>query len=495
MLKSLSLAPGVALDGAGSFGEIGNFVDGFIFTDMQDFRKALTSGNGTDAATFTQGRALQMESLEPVLISQVEDQKEDFPLFDMLAKGDATSVVDQWTRQDSIGGFPGDSTNTETGTISEATGKYVRKTDEVKFLMSKFAVSVVQQATKSMIDSLAAEQQSALLRLLRSASHMFYYGDSDIVPTEFSGILKIIAEEATSRHVYDMRGASISPDFAAVHDLAAIVRDQENFGRLTQMMCSNLMKADINKIVAPAFRINIDGSRRDDIKHGAVVKQLITDQGNIDITPDIWLKEGQAPFVARGGDYPQLVTDAAVTAPASLSGTAASDANSQFTSAHAGLYYYAVEAVNNKGRSSLVKSSQITVAAGDKVTLTITAGASGGGNETGYVIHRSKLNGGNANGDFREMVRVAKDSTTTTYVDLNQNIPGTSSIVLLDMLPGHKAITMQRLLPLTKFPLATVNTATHNAAMLLFLYLRIAAPRKHAVIKNLVPTGATWKPF
>lgn len=489
MLKSLSLA---GVDAGGDFGQVGDFVDGFVFTDVQEFRKALTSGYGTDAASFTQGRALQMESLEPSLISMVEDMNEDFPLFDRLDKGDATSVVDQWTRRDSIGGFPGDSTNTEVGDIQEETGQYTRKTDEVKFLMTKYSVPVVQQATKTLVDSLAQEQESALLRLVRSASHQFYYGDSDVVPTEFDGLQKLIPAGATSRHVYDLRGASLSPDIGSIHELSAIVRDQGNFGRLSDAWCSPLVRADMNKIVAPAFRVNIDGGRRDDLRHGAIIKSVTTSHGSVDVHDDIWIQEGQSPFADR---LPAIVASASVTAPASLSVAVADDADSQFAADHAGLYYFAVEAVNRKGRSTLVVSSQVSIARGQKATLTITAGASGAGNDTGYVVHRSKLNGANGAGDFRQMARIAKAGSTTTYVDRNQNIPGTSEIYLLDMLPGHKAITMRRLLPLTKFPLATVSTATHNAAMLLFLYLRVAAPKKHAIIKNVLPSGATWKPF
>jgi hypothetical protein len=63
------------------------------------------------------------------------------------------------------------------------------------------------------------------------------------------------------------------------------------------------------------------------------------------------------------------------------------------------------------------------------------------------------------------------------------------------MTPGQMAITWRQLLPMTKFPLYPTVSAVVPWAQLLFGYLRIGKRRHHTVIKNIVPTGATWKPF
>jgi len=107
---------------------------------------------------------------------------------------------------------------------------------------------------------------------------------------------------------------------------------------------------------------------------------------------------------------------------------ASSDAASQFTSARAGNYYYAVAAIGGQGQgqSTVLKSSQIAVAQGKRASITITASASG--LETGYAIYRSRQNGTNATDDFRLMCVIPRTGGTTVYDDVNRDIPGTVKV-------------------------------------------------------------------
>lgn len=134
--------------------------------------------------------------------------------------------------------------------------------------------------------------------------------------------------------------------------------------------------------------------------------------------------------------YASIASANVANVSAGVAGVAAADTSSKFGAVHAGNYYYAVAGVNKAGESTLAKSAQVAVAAGDKVTLTIQPSA--GGTETGYAVYRSALNGGNANGDFRLMCRVAKAAGggNTTYVDLNRDIPGTSKAYILNLSPA-----------------------------------------------------------
>ncbi len=179
---------------------------------------------------------------------------------------------------------------------------------------------------------------------------------------------------------------------------------------------------------------------------------------------------------------------ASVTVDASASDTA-----SKFVTANAGNYYWAVSGINGSGQSVIVKTAQTAVAAGKKAVLTITASAAG--TETGYAIYRSRLNGTNEASDFRLMARIPKAGATTTYTDQNREIPGSTQAFLLNLTPGHTAITWRSLLPLIKFPLYPTNAAIVPWALLMFGYLRISKRRHHAVIKNIVPSSASWKPF
>ena len=141
------------------------------------------------------------------------------------------------------------------------------------------------------------------------------------------------------------------------------------------------------------------------------------------------------------------------------------------------------------------RSSQQAIVAGDEVTVTITHPSDA--DVTGFMLHRSRKNGTNATGDFREMVRVARRAgqSTTLYVDDNQNIPGTSPVFLLNQTPGANAVTLRRLLPLTMFPLYATDTAARLWAQLFFCYLRVAKPQQLAMIRNVTPQYAAWKAF
>jgi len=96
------------------------------------------------------------------------------------------------------------------------------------------------------------------------------------------------------------------------------------------------------------------------------------------------------------------------------------------------------------------------------------------------------------------MLRVAAGSGggapgTTVYVDLNTDIPGTSFIAVMTML--EDAITIMRFLDMMRFPLYPTSKAEHPWAQLLFGHLRIGKPNQHVLIKNVLPSSASWKPF
>jgi hypothetical protein len=157
--------------------------------------------------------------------------------------------------------------------------------------------------------------------------------------------------------------------------------------------------------------------------------------------------------------------------------------------------------VNAAGQSVIVKSSQVTIAAGQSVAITITRSTAA--TETGYVIYRNRLGGGNTTtrtdqflSDFREVVRIpVSGSSTTGWTDQNKDIPGTTNAFILNMTKGAKAINWRQLLPMLRFPLYPTVSATIPWAQLMFGYLRIGKRKHHVVIKNVVPGGAVWKPF
>lgn len=461
------------------------------FNDVAELRKALEAGYGTDVAGLEGGGALRIQSLERTMLATIQENKH-FRLFNEMAKSNATATVDEWTEQSGIGGFLGGSTNTETGNIAQSQGQYNRRAGFVKYLMTRREVSFVTTLQNAIADAEATEAQNGAKQLLSDAEFLSFEGDSSIVPTEFDGIRAQIASLGSADHVLDAEGNSLA-SIDLVNNAAATISGYGNFGQPTHLFMSQLNQADFDTGLDPAFRVPLPDVPNGGIQLGSPVAGIRTSWGNIKACPDVFIRD-EAQQKAFELDFPSIAASNAGFKPAAVAPVAGvQDTESKFGAAHAGNYYYLVTGINAKGQSTGTISAQVAVAAGDKVTITIDESATG--EETGYVIYRSRLNGSNAVADFRQMTRVAKAGAQTVYIDLNREIPGTTSAYILNMTPGDMAITWRQLLPMLKFPLYPTVSAVIPWAQLMFGYLRIGKRRHHVVVKNIVPGGAKWKPF
>jgi hypothetical protein len=463
-------------------------------TAIADLQKALTAGYGTDVSTLQGGGALRIQSLDKTMQATIQENKH-FKLFNELAKTGAGATVDEWTEQSGVGGFLGGSTNTETGAINESTGSYARRVGLVKYMMTKRQVSLVSTLGNNIASSEAVEQQAGAKQLLTDAEYLSFEGDDTVVPTEFSGIYAqirdgVAAGQVDGGNILDAEGQSLA-SINLLNQAAAQISKRDNFGTPTHLFLSQLVQADFDTGLDPAFRVALNNVPNGGISLGAPVVGVRTSWGDIKNMPDVFINDGDqsVPFQVT---YPTLAATNTGMKP-TLALAAAADAASKFGAAHDGNYYYLVTGLNANGQSDGVISAQTAVAVGDKVTLTITASV--GNQETGYAVYRSRLNGTNAPSDFRLMARIPKAGANTTYVDLNREIPGTTKAYVLNMNPGDHAINWRQLLPMMKFPLYPTNAAVIPWAQLMFGYLRITKRRHHAVITNIVANGQKWKPF
>lgn len=458
--------------------------------DVEGLRKALEAGYGSDMSQLTGGGALRIQSLDTTMQSTIQDN-EHFRLFNKLPKTKATATVDEWTEQSGVGGHWGGSTNSETGVISEATGEYARRVGQVRYLMTRRQVSFVQTLQNAIADSEAIEQQNGALQLLTDAEYLAFEGDATVVPTEIDGIAAQIAALNSSDHVIDAEANSLS-SINLINTAAATIAGAGNFGRPTDLFLSYLTQADFDTGLDPAFRVALTDNPNS-TAIGTPVVGIRTSHGNIANQPDVFVRDGeqQKPFEL---EYPAKAA-ANTFAPASVTpGSPGSDTESKFGAAHAGNYYYAVAGINANGQSAVVVSSQVAMAAGQKVDIVIAPSTAS--TETGYVVYRGRLNGTNAVADLREMVRIPRAASgNTTYTDINRDIPGTSKAYVLNLAAGMTAMTWRQFLPMLKFPLYPTNSAIVPWAQLLFGYLRISKRRQHVVIKNVLPNGAVWRPF
>ena len=189
----------------GDFGNLAQRLDGFIWTDAAEFAKAVTAGYGTDVATFTGGRAVQLQSIEHSLLATVQEEKH-FKAWRALTKSDATATVDEYVQQSTVGGFLGGSFNSEVGTINEAAADYKRRYLEIKYLMTMRTVSVVQSSTKGVVNVISNQTDSAIKQIMSDVEWGIFYGDAACTPEEFDGVETIVRAQASSDHIIDLRG-------------------------------------------------------------------------------------------------------------------------------------------------------------------------------------------------------------------------------------------------------------------------------------------------
>ena len=486
---------------AGGAAQLGGSMGGSL-GEAQELQKALTASNyQTDVATLTGGGAMGVQSLDTAMKTVVQEE-EHFVLFKKLQSTNATNIVDEYTRQNSIGGVLGGSTNGQMGTVRSAQGDYSREVGMVKFLMTLRQVGYVLNLGKNMAEPVAVEERNGALQLLTDAEYLLFHGNAAASPTQFDGIFTqvdaaIAAGKSSTDHVVDMGGLPLT-SIEPFTKLQAAIQDYGNWGRITETFLPTAVQTDLNMGLDPAFRWNAQANELSTI--GAHVSGIRLTEGVLKTNIDTFLHHGEFPM-AKPIELTWPVTAVANVAfkPVSAAATAlVSDASSTFNTARAGNYYYAVAGIGagGEGMSAVTLSAQVAVAGGKKVALVITASASGA--ESGYAVYRSRQDGTNAVSDFRLVKIIPKTGATTTFSDLNSDIPGTVSVPCLNMNPAADAIGWRQFQPMTKIPLpfGVGGVPVVSWFQFLFGYLRLAKPKHHGYIKNILPNGGAdqWRP-
>lgn len=465
-----------------------------------ELEKALEAGYGTDAASYTQGRALQREDLEATLVTVLDVKQKDLKLFHKLHKQPVTSTVHQIDRQTDVGGdeflFVGESEK-----ASEGDPTFQRKIYETKYMTSKWQVSHPLTLTDNIENAINASKVAAVMRVSKGTERCIFHGDASVSPKQYDGLIKIIEDSAKNTGVAerlratvaDIRGLEIGESDTI--DGVKIDAGEALFDEIAEKVYSkggDLAEAYFPPVVSRQFK-NMFSSRlrlstKDEQFAMDKLPKIITATNSvINITDDAGADKMfhvKGPIVAAGDSSKRPNT------PTSIAGVAASDSASKFTTAYAGNYVYGVHAVNAYGISAAATSTTVSVSAGDKVTLTITPDTNGEA-ATGFIITRSKAGGS----DLMEMVRVANSgNATTVVVDFNEDLPGTAQIVLLtpstdEMKPNA---SFGQLMAMSNFDLPTDSSLAHRGVVALYGMLEVRAPEYCAMIKNVGYTGGLY---
>jgi hypothetical protein len=461
------------------------FEDLFIDTDIggetvsmseKELLKALSIGYGTDSAEYRNGRALVPEDCETTMINAMREQKEDCKMMNKVKKQPVSSTIHEYNRRLDAGDYE-NATAEEGGGSVDTDQEIERVNRQIKYIQIRRAVTDQARIVNSFEDVWESEKLMGTLSALKAAERLFFHGDSAVVPTEWDGIPKQILS-SKDPNIIDYRGQRIQ----SIGDNA-----------ITEMVYQIYERGgDCNTIFfPPILGIDIQELARDRIRFGTNDKSLAPVFDSYP-TPYGTVKFGEEEGPDRFYRVKGLIkpNGNSQMRPGTPTATAVADDNakSKFLAADAGNYKYTIHAVNKYGISVGYNfSAAVAVAAGDGVTLTITQNSDKPG--TGYIICRSAKGGS----DVMELCRIgANKDGTTEYVDLNEELPGTASMIFLTEKKLQVIVQFDQLIPLRLRPLYESNKAETPFFIQLFGAADMKVPEWCGIVKNLGYKGGLY---
>jgi hypothetical protein len=462
---------------------LGSFMGGVA---VQDMLKSLEAGSGVDAAAFTQGRALQYESLDNVLYTSTVSMT-SAALWRAIRKNPIHATIDQYDRRTSFGDQWGMAV-AESSNPANHISAIMRAYSEVAYYRSYREVSDVSLLVQNIANPELVEEVGGTESIIQRLNRDFYWADRSVIGTRVNGFYSLASEDANSMVGYDAAGTILT----GREDFEGLAADIVNAGgTLTHAFANPLVVSDLSAAYATAERVVImPGGSGGDAWPGTNPAGIDTAQGRISFERDPFNRIGWACPSAVEGDANRP------SAPTSVAAAAAGTGGTIPT----GSYWYKVTAVNENGQSvGVAMEAAVAVTLGEKVTLTITNGDASAA-ATGYFIYRSEKDAATA-ADCRFLWQTPiTDGVTTAYIDTGYWVPGTSHVLMLGL--GQTEVNganqqWSQLLPLTKKPLAQTGP-TRPFLMNLYGTLRVARPEWCAVYRNILPRktrDAGWDPL
>jgi hypothetical protein len=473
-------------------------------------KAVLDVGYLTDLAALTGGQTLGMVSMD-YRLARGTVRPDSFTLYNILKKTRANQMVDFWPYASSVGGqMPGSAyvatANQTSGTLATNNGIYSEKFVTLKMLVDGRALSVALAAQNSFVDIAEQESANAAINILSTQDWAIYWGNPTIYSNQVQGIYNLIP----TANVYDFfqlynasTGTLATQQFMynLIYEVAGKIAAR-NYGRTTHAFGQPEFIADMQQLVTTKFDnwLNFSGVPQGIVVNGDL-QGTRTRFGDIQFPQDLFISFRDRPAQSYVQETNASVngavyTSVTVSTVAGAVGTGTS--GSEFTTAYAGNYIYAVCAADASMNESVLTYSAIVsgVAAGGSVALTITPSGAGA---AGFRVYRSAL-GYAATGAsivpsaFRYIGDIAANgASAVVFTDLNTKIPGSCTVFLLDLDDNHDALDYRWLLPITKIDLFAQNlympwAVAHIGAP------RLRVPKYHAVIKNYVAQDPNWSP-
>jgi hypothetical protein len=453
-----------------------------MLDQLNDLMKALEAGSYNAApSTLTQGSALQVEDLSPVM-ELVTFEDKHIKLQKMLSSKDAKSTLVQYNRQLDYGIFGG-SAQYEGGIGEEDTSNIVRAIVPMSYYSTTRRVSVAANMIGA-FDGVKAEDRAAndaAIKLSADIEFDAFRGQADFSnagvfdgnPLAIAQVPNMIGVDAQIRmsdalsNTQDLMFAEYGSDqsvILSVHGTLTqsliedgAVKSAMNHGEADKLILDPISLAQYNKIAHAKERIVLAGSAQE--SSGANLRTQWTSSSVISMEPSRFLSGKTRPARARAG---------ALAAP-SFSLTHPSNAASILPAA---TYFVYVTAVNERGESLPAASQSVAVSAGQSCVCTISqvSGAKY------YNVYRG------ASAASAKFIGKVKESgaSTTVFTDLGNRDPGSVTGYLLQ----SNTMGFYQLSAYSRMKLALSDLSLPEAHFR-FLCLAVKQPRKNVLFENI----------
>ena len=456
-----------------------------MIEQLQSLMKALEAGSYmASPGNLEQGAALMVEDLSPVMQNVTFDDSH-IKLQKILPSKEVKSQLHQFNRQLDYGIFGG-SAQFEGGVGEEDVSNFIRAVVPMAYYSTIRRVTVAANMIGA-FDGVKAEDRSsadAAMKLAGDIEFDLFRGQADFSdngvfdgnPTVVAQLPNMIgvdqqvrqsdgqlntqdlmfAEYGSNQTVVLSSGGTLTQ--SVIEDSS--VRSAMNMGAADRLILDPISLSAYNKIAHAKERIMLAGSAQE--ATGAHLRTQWTSSAVVSLEASRFLSGKTQPARSRIG---------APAAPA----IAVADAGAAGSLLMAGTYVYYATGVSILGESLPGAPQTATVtAAGDKVTVTITAvsGASY------YNVYRSNV--GNNAADAKFIGKIKQGSGNPVFTDLGNRQPGSVTGFLIQ----GNTLGIAQLAPYSKLKLAVSDLSLPEAH---FRFLSLAAyqPRKNVLIDNI----------
>lgn len=452
----------------------------FTERDADVLAKTLMSGEATSipgSLTAGDGYGLKLEDLQRTLVN-VSFTEEEFQFFRRVSKEGAKQTVTQYTRVTSHGDDWGSGVIAEDEEPEDGDSTWERVAEIVRYFGVKGGVTVAMQLAETLEgEAMSIQSSERTLDLLRKIERAMYYGDNSLDSKQMNGLKRSMLLNTSSDLIIDLRGRYIAKE--DITGAMAKVGSEPFYGRPTEAHMNLEVLEGLNRQLYPKERIILPAPNALG-EVGIAPERIKTSRGPVNLVSSTFINDNlpKAPTVGVGTSGKRPVNPSVNSVPAR-----AAASGSKFVDDDAGDYLWYCAAANRYGRSAAVLlnsgGAALSVLKGDGVTMIVQGGV--GPDPMWYEFYRTKKGGAAGTAQLISRIPAAAGGAATTFVDKNENLPGTSSCFLIQNKPD--ALALRQLGPMMRLLMA-VRKPVFEFMLLLFCVLIVKAPNKHVLFLN-----------